>query len=108
MKYIVSYAEYNRNESHDALICDIFRETYATAEAAHEAIMECIREEVEDEISDGSHEGETVEEVMSDWTWRDEPRSVVTEHDGIECVYEVCSLSDCPSRRRAATKTEDE
>ena len=62
MKYIVSYAEYNRNESHGALMCGIFRET--------------------------------VEDIMSGWTWRDAPRSVATEHDGIECIYKVCAFAD--------------
>ena len=100
MKYIVSYAEYNRNESNDALVSGVIHEVFDTLDEARACIMKCIREEVEDEISDGCHEGETVEEVMSDWTWRDEPRSVATEHDGIECVYEVCAFSCWPSHRR--------
>lgn len=94
MRYIVSYAEYNRNESSDALTCGVFRETYATAEAAHEAITECIRDEAENAMSDGECEGETVEDVVRGWTWRDEPRHVAAEHDGIESVYEVCALQD--------------
>ena len=108
MKYIVSYAEYNRNESHDALVSGVIHEVFDTIDDARACIMKCIREEVENELSDGCHEGETVEEVMSGWTLRDEPRSVATEHDGIESVYEVCAFSYWPSRRMAATRTEDE
>lgn len=96
MKYIVSYAEYNRNESHDALVSGVIHEVFNTLDEARACVTTCIREEVENEISDGGHDGETVEDVMSDWTWRDEPRSVATEHDGIECVYEVCAFPDWP------------
>lgn len=94
MRYIVAYAEYNCNESDDALECGIFRETYETLEAAHKAIKECIREEAENEIADGGHEGETADEVAKSWTHCDRPSHVAAEHDGIESVYSVCALPE--------------
>ena len=94
MRYVVAYAEYNRNESHDALVCGVFRDSYATVEAALEAIMDIIRDEAESEISDGGREGNTADGVAEGWIWSRGPRFVAAEHDGIESVYSVCTLPE--------------
>lgn len=94
--YVVAWAEYNHNQSKDALGLGVFGHVYPTKEAAHDAIMQCIRDDVGQYLDDRAEfedepekEGEA-EEIIRGGLWEDSATSVRFEMvNNIEYAYEV-------------------
>ena len=99
--YAVTWAEYNHNESKDALNCDLLG-IYPTLDAANAAVREQVEDEAAQALSDygpddlpEEYAGKTAAQLADSWTWTKSNRFVgVDMDDGRECVYSIRPLFD--------------
>jgi hypothetical protein len=88
-QYTVVWAEYNRDESKDALYCDMFPGKYNSLAAARRAVFReiesCLSED-EDLQTD-----EQLEEAVRACVWRgyESGNCICEEHGGVETIYRI-------------------
>ena len=94
-KFVVVWAEYNRNEHKDALCCSVYG-VYDTEEAAHDAIMESISDEALDYVIENDlMNGETskvpraIKRCVRDGIWYDHVTCVKFELNNVEYFYQI-------------------